>query len=291
VLIGIDFSETSQGAVEWGLEIARAHDAEVMLVHALRVPSLTTPYVPVPPEVDIELENRALDRLSQLEQSLSGKGTTVTSAIRHDEPAVALRDAALEAGADLIVVGTRGQSRLEHLLLGSVAERVIAIAPVPVLAVHAEDFDRHRPLRRVLVPTDFSEEALQSARIALDLLGARGKGELILAHAYHMPVEYAAYGTLPLNWNFAEDASRAAKGELAKWAAELSASGWKVTTAVAEGPAASVIARLATDHQVDLIAMGTHGRGGLRELVMGSVAKRVVQRSPCPVLTVRRRKD
>ena len=72
--------------------------------------------------------------------------------------------------------------------------------------------------------------------------------------------------------------------------AELSASGWKVTTEAAEGPPATVIERLAKEREVDLIAMGTHGRSGLRELVLGSVAKRVVQRAPCPVLTVRRQK-
>ncbi len=62
-----------------------------------------------------------------------------------------------------------------------------------------------------------------------------------------------------------------------------------MTTEVAEGPPAMVIERLAKEREVDLIAMGTHGRSGLRELMLGSVAKRVVQRAPCPVLTVRRR--
>ncbi len=127
--------------------------------------------------------------------------------------------------------------------------------------------------------------------MALDLIGARGKGELILVHAYHIPVEYSAYGVLPTNWNFMEEASRAAGTELDKWATELSASGWKVTTEVAEGPPASVIERLAKEREVDLIAMGTHGRGVLRELVLGSVAKRVVHRAPCPVLTVRRQQQ
>jgi nucleotide-binding universal stress UspA family protein len=291
VLIGIDFSETSEAALQWGLAIARAHGAEVALVHALRLPSLVTPYVPMPPDLDVELERKALERLAEIERRAGGDGTRVSSAIRHDEPAAALRDAALEGKADLVVIGTRGHSRLEHLLLGSVAERVISTAPVPVLAVHPEDFDRHRPLRRVLVPTDFSEEAHRSARVALDLIGARGKGELILVHAYHIPIEYSAYGVLPTNWNFMEEASRAAGTELDKWAAELSASGWKVTTEVAEGPAASVIERLAKEREVDLIAMGTHGRGVLRELVLGSVAKRVVHRAPCPVLTVRRQQQ
>jgi nucleotide-binding universal stress UspA family protein len=288
VLIGTDFSETSDAALQWGVEISRAHGAAVMLVHALRLPSFVTPYVPVPPDIDVELERKALDRLTEIERRVADGGTKVTTAIRHDDPASALRDAALEGNADLVVVGTRGHSRLEHLLLGSVAERVISIVPVPVLAVHPEDFDRHRPLRRVLVPTDFSAEARRSAQVALDLIGARGKGELILVHAYHMPIEYAAYGTLPVNWNFVEEASRAAKSELGKWATELSASGWKVTTETAEGPPALVIERLAKEREVDLIAMGTHGRSGLRELVLGSVAKRVVQHAPCPVLTVRR---
>jgi nucleotide-binding universal stress UspA family protein len=289
VLVGTDFSETSEGALKWGLAVARANDAEVKVVHALRLPSLATPYVPVPPDIDLELEQKALERLAEIEQRLAADGSKVSTEIRHDEPAAALRDAALEHHADLVVIGTRGQSRLEHLLLGSVAERVVSVSPVPVLSVHAEDFDRHRPLRRVLVPTDFSEEALRSARTALELLGARGKGELVLVHAYHIPVEYSAYGTLPVNWKFLEEAPVAAQSELDKWSKELSASGWKVTTEVGEGLPATVIERLAKKHDVDLIAMGTHGRSALRELVLGSVAKRVLQRAPCPVLTVRRR--
>lgn len=289
VLIGTDFSETSEGALRWGLEIARAHDAEVMLVHALRLPSLATPYIPIPPDIDVELERKATDRLAEIARGFSGGGRKISTEIRHDEPAAALRDAATEGKADLVVIGTRGQSRLEHLLLGSVAERVIAASPVPVLSVHFEDFDRHRPLRRILVPTDFSDESRRSAAAALDLIGARGKGELILVHAYHLPVEYSAYGALPMNWNFVAEAEAASKRELEVWGRELSASGWTVTTEVAEGSAAGVVERLARERDVDLVAMGTHGRGALTELVMGSVAKHVVHRAPCPVLTVRRR--
>jgi nucleotide-binding universal stress UspA family protein len=288
VLVATDFSANSEGALRWGAEIARAHGAELALLHALRLPSLATPYVPVPPEIDLELEEKATQRLAELRAQLAEASLVVTTEIRHDEPAAAIRDAALEGKVDLVVIGTRGLTGLEHLLLGSVAERVISVSPAPVFSVHPGDYDRHRPLRRILVPTDFSEEARKSAEIALDLIGAHTKGELILVHAYHVPVEYSAYGSLPASWGFLEEVSRAAKGELEKWAAALSSSGWKVTTEVAEGPPASVIGRLAKEREVDLVAMGTHGRGGLRSLVVGSVAKRVVQHAPCPVLTVRR---
>lgn len=288
VLVATDFSETSEGALRWGADIARAHDAELLLLHGLRLPSLATPYVPIPPEIDLELEQKANERLAELTTQLAEAGLKVTSEIRHDEPASAIRDATLQWKADLVVIGTRGLSGLEHLLLGSVAERVITVSPSPVLSVHHDDYDRHRPLRKILVPTDFSDEARRSAEVALELIGSRTKGELILVHAYHIPVEYSAYGSLPTTWDFLSDMSSAARAELEKWAAQLSASGWKVTTAVEEGTPASVIQRLAQERDVDLVAMGTHGRGGLGGFLLGSIARRVVQHAPCPVLTVRR---
>ena len=77
VLVGTDFSETSEAALQWGLAIARAHDAQVAVVHALRVPSFVTPYVPVPPEIDLELEQKALERLAEVERRLGAAGAKV----------------------------------------------------------------------------------------------------------------------------------------------------------------------------------------------------------------------
>ena len=288
VLVATDFSETSEGGLRWGAEIARAQHAKLILVHALRLPSIATPYVPVPPDLDLELEQQVTARLAEIATRLADAGFQLETDIRHDDPAVAIRDAALHWQADLAVIGTRGLSGLEHLILGSVAERVISIAPCPVLSVHPGDYDRHRPLRKILVPTDFSDEARRSAELVLDLIAERAKGELILLHAYHVPVEYSAYGALPTSWSFFDQVPRTAKTELDKWASHLSSSGWKVTTQIAEGTPASVIVRLAKELDVDLVAMGTHGRSGLKAFMLGSVARRVVQHAPCPVLTVRR---
>ncbi|HVR30573.1 MAG TPA: universal stress protein [Thermoanaerobaculia bacterium] len=287
VLVATDFSETSEGALRWGVEIAREHEAELRLMHALRLPSASTPLVPIPPDLHLDMQQRAAARLEEVETRLREAGSRVSTEIRDDDPAQGIRVAAEGWGADLVVIGTRGLSGLEHLLLGSVAERVIAVSPCPVLSVHHGDYDRHRALRRILVPTDFSEEAQRSAELALELVGARVKGELILVHAYHIPVEYTAYGGAPTSVRFLEEISEAAKGELDRWAAELSRRGWKVTTAVEEGAPAPAIQRVAKDREVDLIAMGTHGRGGLKGFFLGSTAKRVVQHGPCPVLTVR----
>jgi len=289
VLVATDFSETSEGALRWGVEIAREHDAEVRLMHALRLPSPSTPLVPIPPDLHLDLQQRAVARLEEIEAGLREAGYRVSTEVRQEEPAEAVRTAAASWGADLVVIGTRGMSRLEHLLLGSVAERVVSVAPCPVFAVHPGDLDRHRPLRKILVPTDFSDEARRAAETALDLVSARtARGELILVHAYYIPVEYTAYGAMPTTWDFLKDIENASKAELDKWATELSSRGWTVTSVVEEGAPASVIQRLAKEREVDLIAMGTHGRSGLMGLVLGSIAKRVVGDAPCPVLTVRR---
>ena len=289
ILVATDFSETSEGALRWGLELAKEHGAEVRLLHALLLPSPATPLVPIPPDLHLELQQKAIARLEAAENGLRQAGYRVSSEVRHEAAAEAIRAAASAWSADLLVIGTRGMSALEHLMLGSVAERAISVAPCPALAVHPDDYDRHRPLRRILVPTDFSDEASRAAEAALELVGARVKGELILVHAYHIPVDYAAYGALPASWNFLEEVADAAKAELDKWATELSGRGWKVATVVEAGAPSVAIRRLATDREVDLIAMGTHGRGALKALVLGSNAKRVLQHAPCPVLTVRRR--
>ena len=91
VLIGVDFSETSEGGLRWGAEIARAQHAKLILVHALRLPSIATPYVPVPPDLDIELEQQVNGRLAEIETPARRlRALQLETEIRHDDPAVAI---------------------------------------------------------------------------------------------------------------------------------------------------------------------------------------------------------
>lgn len=287
ILVATDFSETSEGAVKWAGEISQAHDAELRVLHGLRLASHITPYVPPPPDLDQELQRQVAARLEETAEALRKLDREVSVRLRNEVPSEAIRAEAEDWGADLVVMGTKGLSGVEHLLLGSTAERVIGLAPCPVLSVHPGDFDRHRPLRKILVPTDFSDEARQSAEAAVELLGDRQQGELILVHAYHMPVEYTAYGAVPTTWDFMKEIADSAEKELQSWAGELTGRGWAVSTRVSEGPPSVVIQRLAEEEGVDLIAMGTHGRGGLASFLLGSNSRKVVQHAPCPVLTVR----
>jgi nucleotide-binding universal stress UspA family protein len=140
-------------------------------------------------------------------------------------------------------------------------------------------------LQRILVPHDFSETSETAVRYAVAL--ARNFGaRLFLLHVgdqARMDLETE----FPLGLEGAvEDAVRE---RLLKILTPVEQAELKPEFAVRAGVAATEIVRYAKDNQVDLIVMGTHGRGFVGHVVMGSVAEKVVRTAPCPVLTVRGR--
>lgn len=138
--------------------------------------------------------------------------------------------------------------------------------------------------KRILVPLDgstFSELALSAAReVALC-----DDGEILLArvdeHYEPPPGVFVPVTALP-------EVARLSVGEyLQQHEQRLRASGLKASIAVLEGKVASAIVRFAREADVDLIIMCTHGRTGLRRLLMGSVAEGVMRNAPCPVMLIR----
>jgi len=111
---------------------------------------------------------------------------------------------------------------------------------------------------------------------------------MVVAHVLHLPIEYAAYGEVPSSEGYLAEIGATAREKLDAWTAPLEERGWELERVVCEGPPSDAALRLAEEHGAGLIAMGTRGRAGLSSFLLGSSAKRVVQRSACPVLTVRR---
>lgn len=288
VMVATDFSDTAVAATAWGAEIATSHDGRILLVHALHVQGPMSDYLPVTADLGEELRNAARERLDSEAGTLRTQGVEVDVRLEIGLPSQSILRVAEELSPDLLVLGTRGLSGFRHLLLGSTAERVVQRAPCPVLTVHPEDREEHRPLRSILVPTDFSEDARRAAATGQRLLSHLEEGaELTLLHAYHLPIEYTAYGTIPTGLSFREDVVTVAEQRLNETAAELEREGLTVHTAAREGYPPEVIVAVAEEIDADLVVMGTHGRTGLRHLLLGSNAERVVQHAPCPVLTVR----
>ena len=142
-------------------------------------------------------------------------------------------------------------------------------------------------LRKVLVPTDFSESARHALTYGISF-AREYEAELTLLHVVeNLTVGYASdLFPVPMAEVF-QEISGYAKVELAKLGAEVRKRDVAVAEQVVQGKPSAEIIRFARETEVDMIVLGTHGKGMLDQALFGSTTERVVRRAPCPVLTVR----
>jgi len=137
ILVPIDFSPSAASVVEWAAHLAREHGSRLILLHAYHLPvefqQLEAAYLP--PDFWANVKNEAAGTLERFAEPLRAQGIQAECVVREGYPATVIEEEAARIGADLIVIGTRGLSGLKHLLLGSIAERVVQHAPCPVLSV------------------------------------------------------------------------------------------------------------------------------------------------------------
>jgi nucleotide-binding universal stress UspA family protein len=143
-------------------------------------------------------------------------------------------------------------------------------------------------VRRILVPVDFSEHAEYVMEWASHL-ALEHASHLILLHVYHLPVEFQQLEGAYLPPDFWANVKKEADQTLGRYASGLRNKGLDVEAVVREGYPATAIVDEAASQRADLIVIGTHGLSGLKHLLLGSIAERVVQKAPCPVLAVKRR--
>jgi nucleotide-binding universal stress UspA family protein len=143
-------------------------------------------------------------------------------------------------------------------------------------------------LKRILLPTDFSENSAVSVRYACALADQFGS-ELHVMHVMQDLVTMIPEPGLafPPPGDYLLELKASAEKALAEIPDAAWAKGKSVVRVCRQGTPFLEIVRYAKEREMDLIVLGTHGRGGLAHVLMGSVAERVVRKSPCPVLTVR----
>lgn len=272
ILAATDFSESAEGAIDWAVGVARTHGAKLLLVHALH---------------DEAERERCREALEERAATLRSSGTPVECRLVVGAAARAVIEVAEEAAVDLVVAGTRGQTGLKRIYLGSTAARLVRYATCPVLTVHPEHIGQHRPIHRILVPTDYSADAGLALRAAARLLDpALASALVVLLHVYRLHPRVAYPWTPSYPAHRRSELAREARRHLETLAAPLRALGFEVQMVAQEGHPAEVIDAEAIRVAADVIAMGTHGRSGLEHLRFGSIAEHVLPAAPCPVLTV-----
>ncbi|MDJ0866670.1 MAG: universal stress protein [Myxococcota bacterium] len=141
ILVPLDFSAHADAILEWAAHLAEEHASRLVLLHAYHLPvdfqQLEGAYLP--PDFWANVKTDAEENLERYARPLRQRGLEVEIAVREGYPATVIEDEAETLHADLVVIGTRGHGGLKHLLLGSIAERVVQKAPCPVLTVKTPD--------------------------------------------------------------------------------------------------------------------------------------------------------
>ena len=137
ILVPTDFSAHAEHAVDYAVGLAKTFSARIHLLHAysLPVPMTFPDTVALPQSFWDEMRAYATGKLEEIRSRVSSEGVSCEIEAIRELPFQAVVDTAERIGADLIVMGTRGLTGLKHVLLGSVAERTVRLAPCPVITV------------------------------------------------------------------------------------------------------------------------------------------------------------
>lgn len=232
----------------------------------------------------IRVERFAADALGLDEAAFDRLGPTVTVVRDVSAPAAILR-AVGEVRPDLLVVGTHGRSWLSRLLLGSVAEALVAGSPCPVLTVPSHSAtEGSGPGAPVLVAVDFSDRS-RAALAAGRALAAATDAPVEVVHVVRDAGPYPGLAPNILSLtDFDPARGDVVRERLRRFAATVPGAE-PAALHVGLGAPGWLVAALASERGAGAVVLGTHGRTGVARLI-GSVSEAVIRRVACPVLTV-----
>jgi nucleotide-binding universal stress UspA family protein len=286
ILVPLDGSETAEAILPFVQEIATHTGGGIVLMTAVQPVAVWDTTVTV--TVLENEESSAVDYLKGVMAKVPGKQTC---RVVRGEAAEAILEAADEESADLIAIGTHGPSGLARWLFGSTAGKVLERAKVPVLFLRPKTGeDKGAPgavVKKILVPLDGSDLATSILGPVEEFAKTMG-ASLVLVHAVTPITALPGFETqAPAAVTILGELQKNAQEYLAKLVGEVKARGVEATGLVSLDEPVHAILEAADETKADLIAVATHGRGGLGRAVLGSVADGVVRRSadvPCLVL-------
>ncbi|MBI5847377.1 MAG: universal stress protein [Nitrospirae bacterium] len=277
ILVAIDGSTSSMHALSESFKFAE-HEKCWMTVVSVIPPYLGDLDTTSVGNVMAAMRKPCEDSLAEAARIAVGAKIMVRTVCEEGETHERIVDLSDAENYDLIVMGRRGQHRLERALVGSVTARVIGYSHRDVLVVPK---DAAVGWQKILIATDGSKYSDAATEKAIDFALSYG-GELIILSVVDMPAEF--YGESPEAWDRLVVKARS-YADKAKQKAE--ASGIRVQAFVREAETWQAIIDMTDEMEADTIIMGSHGRTGLKRLLMGSVTEKVIGHARCPVLVVK----
>lgn len=277
ILLATDLSCRCDRALDRATMLAVEWRARLVVLHVIAVQDMGR---------DVPSWRRTADPLAVArERVLSDiEGTTgvnVEVIVEVGEPAPVILDAVKRHRADLVVTGVARDEALGRMLLGSTVESLARKSSVPLLVVKSRPT---APYRTVVVASDFSDGSRHALEMAATLLP---DAQLILFHAHDVSYE-SFVGDRTLSREAARrNAIEESRSFLAASPA-LASSGRVVETLCEYGEVTGLLNDFTRARPVDLVVLGSHGRTGLADILLGSVARRLLDQLPLDVMVVRK---
>ena len=279
ILVPTDGSENARRALDHATMLAAVFDATV---HGVYVVNFTY-------AADFEggidsdsvrgaLEGEGEDALDTVGASCQDAGVDWTTEILEGRTSARISGYATTNDIDLIVMGTHGRSGISRLLLGSVTEAVIRQCELPVLTIPTDAPPLETPYEDVLVATDGSDDAAFAVETAFGLASSVDA----TIHGLSV-VDIGLTRNQMIDLLLEEEAERAIES-LEEAATEA---GLAVTTDILEGEPHEAIGDYASEHGIDLVVVGSHGKGAIERTFLGSVSERTIRTAERPILVTR----
>lgn len=287
IIVGIDFTPSCRNALREAARRASLDQAAVSAIHVMDEflahelkKALSTD------EAGVRAEWQ--DRLKKFLAESDVGAAHVAAEVRIGHPFAELMDACKSHSADLLIMGAKGSKGGEHRI-GAIAAKCVRKASIDVMIVRE---DAQGPFRHVVACVDFSENSAKAVQAALHI-AAQDKADLDCLYVYQsalaLSLDYGGYAP-PLPTNPDEDALKLWQADLDKFVEPLvrSRGDVKVRTMVVERVnIRETIINHVTETHADIVVLGTRGKTGLRELLIGTTAEKIVQHAPCSILAVK----
>lgn len=302
ILLACDASQSSKNAIKWALANFPAGD--FLLLHCMATPFLVSGCHVAPASfamahlIEAQEQNAKATMARLMELFGDHKERLVGHYVVRGDPRYSIVEYASTHKVELVVVGTRDLGNLS-MLLGSVSDHCLHNAPCNVAVVKTSaDRVTESHSRKVLMPTDGSMAFAGSLEFAKRLLKAGD--EVVLLHAYEAPIKASAHmfgsvggaapGAATLNIDMAADQKYQAHVAtcLAEHATAIeSITHTKPVVKIVHGDARQVIDQLSEDGGIDIILMGSRGRGEVRSVLLGSVSRHTAHHAKSSVIITR----
>jgi len=279
ILVPLDGSINAEAILPQVRRLLYRNDSEVILVYAVEPPAAENALFGAEPEL-----GSAREYLLGKKEAFEKAGVRVRAIVRIGSPIGIILDVAKEEKATLIAMATHGSSGFTRMLLGSVAEGILRKSPVPVLVLRPfwsyelvpNGGIEHRPIRNILFTVDGSDRSAEALPGVLQLATLFDSRVLLLRVLESKKGKPAS-----------QEECEEAEAQLKTLASAIEKKGVETVRLLEGGDPIEQILNVVETHQVDLLALTTHGRTGLSRSILGSVTEKVLRQAPVPVLVTR----